>query len=176
MGGTRGTISRLLVACLMGIGVSTFFVPVVTTDIAVHGRSEWSPLDLLVARADLWRPAPGLFHVQGAVYHLASIYLLMLAAVLVLRLPSPRTALTVIAIVGSAASVSLFRNGARSFGWLFYGGVRYARPGENVVTGVLFGAEGLRFNLAYVVLLCVMPLLAVIAISRERQSPPTGDN
>jgi hypothetical protein len=170
---TRSTISKLYVACLMGVGLLTFFLPIVTTDTAVHGRTEWAPFDLLVSRADLWRPAPPPFHNHLVLYQITVTYILMMLAVLVLALPSPRMPLTVIAIVGSAGSVSLFRHAPRSFGWLFYGRSTHSRiwDGDNVVTGLFFGAEGLRCDFAYVVLLCVMPVLALL-VMRDRPDPP----
>lgn len=170
----RSTTNKLYVACLMGVGLLTFFLPIVTTDTAVHGRTEWAPLDLLVSRADLWRPVPFPYHTHVVLYQIAVTYILMMLAVLVLALPSPRMPLTLIAIIGSAGSVSLFRNGPKSFGWVFYGRSVHSRiwDGDNVLRGVLFGAEGLRCDVAYVILLCVMPALALLVMKKWPDPPP----
>ena len=162
---------------LMGTGLCTLFLPILTTDTAVRGRSRWAPLDLLVAHADQWQPTPLLFHVHVVLYQIASLYVLMALAILVLALPWPHQPLKLIAVVGSAISISLLgRQGARGFGWLFYGRVTHSRifDGDTSWRGAILGWEGLHFGAAYFVLIGVMPLLAVALISSERLALPPG--
>jgi len=154
-----------MVALLMGIGLWTFFNPIVTVDTPVHGRSKWAPLDLLIARADQWRPAP---HFHLVLYQITSIYVLMVLAILVLALPSPHKVLKLIAVIGSASSISLLgTRGPRAFGWLFYG--RYTS--SEIFRGNIGWTrwQGLHFSSAYFVLIGVMPLLLFALVSSERQ-------
>jgi hypothetical protein len=117
MAGPQKTISKPIAVFLMEMGLWTFFLPIVTADTPVRGKSQWAPLDLLVARADQWRPVP---HIHLVLYQIASIYLLMVFAIFVLTLPSPDKLLKLIAVIGSASSISLLGpRAARAFG--FYG-------------------------------------------------------
>lgn len=164
MPNTQKTISRPVVALLMGMGLWTFFVPIVTADTPVRGRSQWAPLDLLVARADQWP----VLHYHLVLYQIASIYLLMVLAILVLALPSPHKLLKLIAVIGSASSTTLLgTRGPRAFGWIFYGRYTSSRIFNSDLHGKAW--EGLHFSSAYFILIGVMPLLLVALVSSERQ-------
>jgi hypothetical protein len=166
MAGEQVRISRALVVLLMGIGLWTFFLPIVTTDAPVHGRSQWAPLELLVARAYQWRPAP---HFHLVFYQIASIYVLMVLAILVLALPAPHKLLKLIAVIGSASSITLLgTRGPRTFSWLFYG--RYTSPPWFNGDIGWWRSGRLHFTSAYFVLIAVMPLLLVALVGYERQS------
>jgi hypothetical protein len=150
----------------MGMGLWTFFLPIVTADTPVHGRSQWAPLDLLVARADQWRPAP---HFHLVLYQIASVYVLMVFAILVLALPSPHKFLKLIAVIGSASSVSLLgTRGPRAFSWLFYGRYTSSQIFSSDIGWTRW--QGLHFSSAYFVLIGVMPLLLFALVSSERQA------
>jgi hypothetical protein len=102
-------------------------------------------------------------------YQIASIYVLMVFAILVLALPSPHKLLKLIAAIGSASSISLLgTRGPRAFSWVFYG--RYTS--SRMFNGDLYwrGWEGLHFSFAYFVLIGVMPLLLVALVSSQRQA------
>jgi hypothetical protein len=170
-------ISRPAIGFLMGIGLWTFLVPIVTTDAPVRGRSEWSPVDFVVARADQWKPAPPLLHMHLVLYQIAFLYALMVVAILVLALRRPSKPLKLIAVIGSATSVSLFgTGGARSFGWLFFGRRTYSRilDGDTSWRGQLLGWHGFHFASAYVILLLVMPLLALAVFTSEPDAMRLG--
>ena len=174
MSGPLGIISRPAVAFLMAIGLWTFFLPIATTDMPVRGRTEWSPLDLLVARADQWKPAPPQFHTHLVLYEIAFLYALMVLTILVLALQRPSKPLKLIAVIGSATSISLFgTRGARGFGWVFYGHRTYSRifDGDTSWRGQILGWHGFHFGSAYVILLGVMPLLAIAVVTSERDAP-----
>lgn len=167
-----GSVSRMNVAVIMGIGLLTFFMPFVTTDSPVHGRTEWAPLDFLVARADLWRPAPGPFHNHMVLYQVALIYLLMVIALLALAFPRPRTPLQFIAVVGAATSAGLLRRSSfRAFGWVLYGRYTHAylftHPADNSWRA-LNGWEGFQFEIAFYAFIASMPLLAWTVCRRSR--------
>ncbi len=163
-----GAVSKLSVAIVIGLGLATFFMPIVTTDSPVRGRSQWTPLQLLISRADLWRPAPSPFHIQGVLYQIALIYLLMTIAVLALALPRPRKALQFIAVVGAATSVPLVgTNSYRGFGWLFYGKFTNGPFWDGSLRGVTRW-QGFQFEFAFYAFLAVMPVLAWMAF-RPRQ-------
>lgn len=155
------TISRPLIALLMTIGLATFFMPIVTTDAPVHGRSDWAPVDLLVARADHWPSTPGPFHVHEVLYRIAVLYALMLLALGVLAVRSPRTLLSILATLGSALGVVTLRWGYQDFSWLLYGRFDYAwiRTDHDRFVQTLIGWEGFRFDEAFGVLTLVMPAL-----------------
>ena len=171
MADARNTISRPFIAVLVATGLSTSFAPIVTTDVPVHGRSDWSPMDLFVARADHWSPVPGPLHVHLVVYLLATLYVLMAIALLLLALPSPRMALAVVATVGTALSVASLRWGYQDFSWLLYGRFNYAwvRPDRQTFFQALTGWEGFRFDGAYAVLVMVMPALFLSVRGRGGQ-------
>ena len=162
-------ISKPLVALLMGIGVATFFAPIVTTDVPVHGRSDWAPVDLLATRADRWLPAPGPFHVHEVLYRIAALYALMLLALVLLALPSPRKPLVLLATVGTALSVVSLRWGYQDFSWLLYGRFNYAwiKSDHDRFFKALVGWEGFRFDGAFVVLAMVMPALLLAVRGRS---------
>jgi len=165
MASTQETIRRPIVALLMGMGLWTFFLPIVTTDMPVRGRSQWAPLDLLVARADQWP----VLHYHLVLYQIASIYLLMVLALLVLALPSPHKFLKLIAVIGSASSTTLLgTRGPRAFSWLFYG--RYTSPRWFNGDIGWWRSGRLHFTSAYFVLIAVMPLLLLALVGYERQS------
>lgn len=161
MADRQRTISKPFIALLMGIGVTTFFAPIVTTDAPVHGRSDWAPVDFLVARADRWLPAPGPFHIHEVLYRIAMLYALMLLALLLLAFPSPRKPLLLLATIGSAVSVVSLRWGYQDFSWLLYGRFSYAwiRSDHDRFVQTLIGWEGFRFDGAFAVLAMVMPAL-----------------
>ena len=167
----RNTISRPFISLLMAIGLCTSFAPIVTTDAPVHGRSDWAPVDLFVARADQWSPVPGPLHVHVVVYLLAALYAFMVIALLLLALPSPRMALAVVATVGTALSVASLRWGYQDFSWLLYGRFNYAwmRHDRQSFVQALVGWEGFRFDGAYAVLVMVMPALLVSVRGRPGQ-------
>ena len=171
MSGTPVPISRPMVVFLMGMGLWTFFLPIVTTDTPVHGRSEWAPLDLLVAQANQWQPAPPPFHIHFVLYQLAFLYALMVLEILILVLPWRHRPLKLIAVIGSASSITMLgTSGSRAFGWLFYGRSTHSRifDGDYSWKGQILGWHGFHFDSAYLVLISVMPLLAVALISSER--------
>ena len=173
MSSPLGIISRPAVAFLLAIGLWTFFLPIVTTDTPVRGRSEWSPLDLVVARADQWRPVPPLLHVHFVLFEIAFLYALMFLAILILVLPRPQVPLKVISVIGSATSVSMLgRRSARGFGWLFFGRNTYSRifDGDASWKGAMLGWHGFHFTSAYVILLGIMPLLALIVVTSVRDA------
>lgn len=166
MAGEQVRISRPIVVLLMGIGLWTFFVPIVTTDAPVHGRSQWAPLDLLLARADQWKPTP---HYHLVLYQIAFIYVLMVLAILVLALPAPHKLLKLIAVIGSASSITLLgTRGPRTFSWLFYGGYT-SPPWFNGHIG-WWRSGRIHFTSAYFALINVMPLLLTALVSYERKS------
>lgn len=168
----RNHVSKPVVALIMAIGLLTFFTPIVTTDVPVHGRSDWAPVDLLVERADRWLPAPGPFHVHDILYVIGALYALMLVAMVLLALPSPRPPLSVVATVGSALGVGTLRWGHQGFSWLLYGRFNYAwisSTHDRFVTAVI-GWEGFRFDAAFPVLTMVMPAL-LVAVRTPRRAP-----
>ena len=174
MADRQRTISKPYIALLIGIGVATFFVPIVTTDTPVHGRSDWAPVDLLAARADRWLPAPGPFHIHEVVYQIAALYAFMLLALVLLALPSPRKALLVLATIGTALSVASLRWGYQDFSWLLYGRFNYAwiRSDHDRFIQTLIGWEGFRFDGAFVVFAMVMPAL-LLAVQGRRTDAHT---
>lgn len=167
--GTQSAI-RKPAAFLTGIGLLTFLMPFLTTDAPVNGRTEWAPLNMLNARADLWRPAPPPFQNHAVLYEVAFVYVLMVIALVVLAVPWSQKPLKYIALVGAATSVSLLKTAPRGFGWVFYGKYTHARmwDGDNSLRGML-GWQGIRFNLAFFVFLAVMPLLLIVIIKSGRQ-------
>lgn len=165
----QACVSRTNVILVVAIGLSTFFQPFVTTDSPVHGRSQWTPLQLLVSRSDLWRPAPLPFHIQLVIYQIVLIYLLMLIAVLSLALPSPRKILEIVTLVGAATSVSLVGPGAcRGFGWLFFGRFTHGPLWNGSLRGITRW-EGFQFELGFYLFLAVMPVLAWQVFRSARQ-------
>ncbi len=164
---TAASVNKMSVAIVVAIGLPTFLMTFVTTDSSVHGKTEWAPLDLLISRADLWRPAPWPFHIQIEVCQIALIYLLMLLALVSLALPRPRRPLQFIAAVGAATSVTLI--GPRScigFGWLFYGKRTYGPLWDGSLRG-LTRWQGFQFEFAFYVFVAVMPLLTWIVYRRD---------
>ncbi len=167
-GNAAATVSKMRVALVVAIGFTTFFMPFVTTDSPVHGNTAWAPLDLLVSRADLWRPAPRPFHIHAELYQIVLIYLLMLFALAALALPHPRTLLQCIAVVGAATSVNLIGpRSCREFGWLFYGRITHGPLWDGSLRG-LTRWEGFEFEAGFYAFLAVMPLLTWI-VCRPRQ-------
>jgi hypothetical protein len=147
----------------MGMGLWTFFLPIVTADTPVRGRSQWAPLDLLVARADQWP----VLHYHLVLYQIASIYLLMVLALLVLALPSPHKFLKLIAVIGSASSTTLLgTRGPRAFGWIFYGRYTSSRIFNSDLHRKAW--EGLHFSSAYFALIAVMPLLLYLSVPNAK--------
>lgn len=166
---TTSAGSKIGVAIVSAIGVSTFFMPFVTTDTPVRGRSQWSPMQLLVSRADLWRPAPPPLHLHLVVYQIALIYLLMLVAVLVLALPRPRKVLQLITVIGAGTTVPLIgSSGYREFGWIFNGRFTNGPLWDGSLRG-LTRWQGFQFELPFYVFLAAMPLLTWIVYRRSWQ-------
>lgn len=166
-------ISRPFILLLMAIGLATFFLPIVTTDTPVHGRADWSPVDLLVARADQWQPTPGPFHVHEVLYRIAALYAFMLLAVVLLALPSPRMPLSILAALGTALSVVSLRWGYQDFSWLLYGRFDYTwiQSDHDRFVQALIGWEGFRFDGAFAAFAMVMPAL-LLAVRRGRSTVP----
>lgn len=174
MAGRRQTISKPYISLLMAIGLFTFFVPIVTTDVPVHGRSDWAAVDFLRARADRWLPAPGPFHVHAVLYVIGALYLLMILTLLLLALPSPRKPLMLVATVGAALSVGCMRWAYQDFSWLLYGRFSYAwiSNGPGGFARSLVGWEGFRYDGALAVLVLIMP--ALVLATRTRGDADAG--
>ena len=168
----QSAISKPFIALLMAVGLMTFFVPIVTTDAPVHGRSDWAPLDFLLARADRWLPAPGPLHVHEVLYGIAAVYAFMLLALALLPFPSPQKPLLLVATLGTALSVAFLRWGYQDFSWLLYGRFNYAwiRTDHDRFVQALVGWEGFRFDAAYAVFALVMPALLLAVQGRGRSS------
>jgi hypothetical protein len=144
-------------------------MPFVTTDSPVHGRSQWAPLQLLVSRADLWRPAPWPFHIHMVLYQITLIYLLMPITLVALGLPRPRRVLQFIAIIGVATSVNIVGTSSyRGFGRLFYGRFTNGPMWDGSLRG-LTRWQGFQFELPFYIFLAVMPLATWIVCRRPRE-------
>ena len=90
--------SRILSACVLICGLFTFFLPVFNISPAVLGRTEWSPLNLLISIKS------GQLEFSPVAFDLAATYLAMIAGVFALLLPRPRNTLLAIGFVAALCS------------------------------------------------------------------------
>jgi len=143
LGRRRRSLAFLAVAA----GLLTFFLPLVTTDPAVMGRSHWSPWNIS------WQIYEGSLPPSIPLMATAA-YLLLLFAFGALCLDSSRDVLAKIAVFGLFTSW-LWRGDRSSFELLFYGKVSYhnlslvRHVGLGDLTIVLLGAMG---SLLYIAL------------------------
>src|SRR5216683_6375172 len=116
---TRKQFSLLVIA----IGMSTFFVPLVTLNPAVMNRTQLSALDIAVNIYHRRLPVPkGSF--DESLLEIALIYVLLPFALMALCLSGPPKALKVISGVGSilGSLAKFWRFGfLNTFGWEYWG-------------------------------------------------------
>jgi hypothetical protein len=119
--GGLGRARYSLAFFVLGVGVLSFFVPLVTTDPRVLGKTLWSPLNIAwqIAEGNLPNPATG-----GAAYlptDTISVYLLILLTLAALLFfPHPK-ALATIGLVGTLVSYHARHWDLYHFRWMFYG-------------------------------------------------------
>lgn len=99
-----GRRRKRLCLSVIAFGLCTFFLPMVILHPAVMGRTEWSPWD--IAQNIYVRKLPvsgGMF--DDGLLQIATIYVLMLFALVALYIPGPPHSLRVIGGIGFALSV-----------------------------------------------------------------------
>lgn len=145
-----GRRRRQLASLVIAIGLYTFFVPLVTIDPPVLGRTQWSALNIA---SEIYRrklPVPeGRF--DPGLTEITLIYVFMAFSVAALGFSRAQEALRVIALFGTVLS-SLAKWWGNSFVWTFFG---YFGPIAN---------WRVRPGPAWYVLPFVMPVLLLISL------------
>jgi hypothetical protein len=96
--GPLGKMQSIPTFLMLAFGLSTFFMPLATTDPPILAKTEWSALDLL---SQIYS---GKLPFSAVAFDIASTYLLMLLALAALLLPRPRKPLLLISILGIVSS------------------------------------------------------------------------
>jgi hypothetical protein len=122
-----GPKRRTLTLGVLLVGVLTFFVPLVTTDPPVLGRSQWSVFDMVwhICQREL---PPSRYWSLKLIYlplDCFFIYLLFLSAILLLRFPNLHKQLARISVLGIFLLAEMWQWDKDSFEVTFYGHVSY---------------------------------------------------
>jgi hypothetical protein len=121
-----GARRRQLASLVIVVGFRTFFIPLVTIDPPVLGRTRWSALNIA---AEIYRrnlPVPE-GHFDPGLTEITLIYVFMMFAVAALAFPRAQEALRVIALFGTVLS-SLAKWWGSAVVWTFFG---YFEPVAN---------------------------------------------
>ena len=147
-----GQRRKLLALLIVVSGLLTFFLPLITTEPSVLGRTAWSPWDILwgVYKGDLLPNRSDVFSLPLMAPLIYVLLLIALAALLQSRSPD---VLARIAAIGCCC-IWLWRGDRISFEEMFYGHFSYQhfslirRVGFGTLTITLLGVMGLLLLLA----------------------------
>jgi hypothetical protein len=159
-----GPRRKLLALIVIAVGMLTFFLPLVTTNPAVLGKTQWSGFDILshVYQRELLPSRVELVLFPG---YFAIVYLLMVFALFVVYFFQSQRALVHIAVVGIILALHSWGWDKGNFEITFYRNYPFNElpPGRHVAFGQLILA-----------LIAVMGVLLLIVSSEALDAEPSA--
>jgi hypothetical protein len=149
-----GKTKRQLALAIIGIGIYTFFTPIVVVEQPALNRIAWSPLEITVNVVSGKVRVPDLYS-DLVLMEIGLLYLLMPTFLVAMYLPATSNTLALISGIGFLLSVTRkywLRTFAASFGWEYWG---QTHPGP-----------------AWWILPFIMPALLAVCFARHLDARP----